>query len=195
MKKTSKIVALKKNAQAICDSFPMKQHELYLQKRKFNKQILGEMEIIVDGSKLKKRNFKLQEFFISDTANKHGIDNTKISYRSLLNLDYFAMTLAQNIRDILQKPVKIKSGYRCLELNRKLGSADSSKHLKGQAIDFECLDFGTPEEIVRFLKEKDLNCDVCLIENGWVHISSVDWIDNRKVFGFWDEKNKKFTSI
>jgi len=62
-----------------------------------------------------------------------------------------------------------------LELNRALGSKDNSQHIQGQAIDFQCPEFGSPEQIVNFMKANNVIVDQCLIERSgsrhWVHLS------------------------
>ena len=54
--------------------------------------------------------------------------------RILENLCY---EILEPVRAKFDKPVIINSGFRSLEVNRKLGSSDSSQHTKGQAVDFE----------------------------------------------------------
>lgn len=40
-------------------------------------------------------------------------------------------------RELLQKPIFINSGYRCLAHNRLVGSTDTSSHVKGLAVDIK----------------------------------------------------------
>ena len=86
-------------------------------------------------SALKQRNFQPIDFIASPTAKKYNIDNNIYDPQILNNLIRTAEK-AQEIRDLLKTPVKINSGYRCLELNRKVNGKDTSQHCKGQAIDF-----------------------------------------------------------
>ena len=44
----------------------------------------------------------------------------------------------QKLRDKLQRPIRITSGYRCKEHNEKVGGATNSLHLTGQAADIAC---------------------------------------------------------
>lgn len=44
--------------------------------------------------------------------------------------------LAEDIREFLMVPLKITSGYRCLDLNQAIGSTNRSQHLLCEAIDF-----------------------------------------------------------
>ena len=41
----------------------------------------------------------------------------------------------QPLRDKYQKPMTVNSGYRCPELNRIVGGAATSQHVKGEAAD------------------------------------------------------------
>ena len=49
------------------------------------------------------------------------------------------------------KPMRINSGIRCLSHNRKIGSRDTSSHVKGLAVDIACGDSGTRLELVKRL--------------------------------------------
>ncbi|MFA5458050.1 MAG: D-Ala-D-Ala carboxypeptidase family metallohydrolase [Synergistaceae bacterium] len=44
----------------------------------------------------------------------------------------------QVLRDILQVPIIVTSGYRCGRHNREIGGAPNSMHLKGWAVDWTC---------------------------------------------------------
>ena len=49
------------------------------------------------------------------------------------------------------KPIRINSGIRCLSHNRKIGSRDTSSHIKGLAADISCGNMGTRLELVKRL--------------------------------------------
>lgn len=71
------------------------------------------------------------------------------------------------------KSISISSWYRCPQLNTAVGSASTSQHLKGEAVDFICPKFGTPLEIVRILAKYPelIRFDQLILEYTWVHIS------------------------
>ena len=78
--------------------------------------------------------FSLEEL----TATQHrGIDNSVNDDSSNSNLQQLAYKL-ETVRSILGYPLVISSGYRCLELNRAVGSKDTSAHVKGLAADWVC---------------------------------------------------------
>lgn len=53
------------------------------------------------------------------------------------NLIYLAETVLEPVRAALGVPVFVTSGYRCPELNLRIGSSDRSQHPKGEAADLE----------------------------------------------------------
>jgi len=131
-------------------------------------------------SELKRPNFGSHEFFVSDTAKRLGIKNDTDDISTLANLSIVADKI-QEIRDALGFPISITSAYRCLELNRAVGSKDTSQHIEGCAVDFKCPGFGTPREIVTFIKKKGIEVDQCIVERSWVHLS-IKLNDNRNEF-------------
>jgi zinc D-Ala-D-Ala carboxypeptidase len=118
--------------------------------------------------------FTLAEFMVSDTAERARIDNTPPA-DVIPHLQRTAQGLeAVRIR-LGGAPILISSGYRCLELNRRVGSKDSSQHVKGQAADFIVPRFGSPIEIVYALRDSGIDFDQLILEFGrWVHASFTD---------------------
>jgi len=121
------------------------------------------------------QHFTLEEFTTSDTATRLQIDNVP-GVDVLKNLVHTGEGL-EKVRAFLGYPLKITSGYRSLELNRHVGSKDNSQHVKGEAADFLCPQFGSPKQIVSALVKSDLVFDQLIQEfapQGWVHISFSD---------------------
>jgi hypothetical protein len=87
------------------------------------------------------QNFYLEEFLISQTAERHGGDmlqqqrNPDQTVKQ--NLQHLVNHSLQPLRTLLKTAMTITSGYRCLPLNRAIGSRDTSQHLKGQAADIK----------------------------------------------------------
>jgi uncharacterized protein YcbK (DUF882 family) len=52
----------------------------------------------------------------------------------------------QQLRDDLQTPITVTSGYRCPEHNRAVGGASKSQHLEGLAADVKAAGY-SPQEI------------------------------------------------
>tara|TARA_R110002167_G_scaffold350248_1_gene562412 strand:+ start:2063 stop:2542 length:480 start_codon:yes stop_codon:yes gene_type:complete len=133
---------------------------------------------------LKRPNFLPYEFFVSDTARKLGLDNTTEDVSILANLNVTA-DKAQEFRDLLGFPMTTTSFYRSPIVNKAVGGQHDSQHLDGEAGDFICPGFGTPAEIVAFIKKKGVEVDQCLVEKSgeseWVHFS-IKLNDNRNEF-------------
>jgi len=116
--------------------------------------------------------FSLRELIFSKLAQDHDIDNMPDA-ETLETLKYTASQL-DKVRELLNNPVNISSGYRCLQVNRRIGSKDTSQHLKGEAIDFKCELFGNPKQVFDAIKKSNIQFDQLILEfNSWVHISFV----------------------
>ena len=114
--------------------------------------------------------FNLDEFTASQTATRHNIDNTP-SEKAVENLRMLAALLEQ-VRELLGgHSIRISSGYRCISLNRAIGSSDTSSHVWGYAADFTCPSFGTPLEVAKKIASSNLKFDQLIFEQTWVHIS------------------------
>jgi len=121
--------------------------------------------------------FTLKEFIKSDTAERLGIDNTP-NQDIVDNLKILAKGL-EDVRQLLDKPIYISSGYRSLELNNLLKSKPTSQHCQGLAADFRADGYGTPDDIVYSIVNSSINYDQLIMEfvkpdvpySGWVHIS------------------------
>jgi hypothetical protein len=139
----------------------------------------------MDISILKRKNFEAEDFIASSTAKTKGIDNDVTDPETLANLNRTA-DKAQEVRTFLGQPINLSSAYRCLELNRLLGSKDTSQHLKGQAIDFTCRKFGTPKDVFKELKESNIVFDQVLMEGSWIHASIREEGQNRNQFAYYE---------
>jgi hypothetical protein len=114
--------------------------------------------------------FSLDEFTASQEATRHGINN-KPSDKVVENLRMLAALLEQ-VRELLGGgAIRISSGYRCLALNRHIGSNDTSAHVRGWAADFTCPSFGTPLAVAKKIAESNLKFDQLIYEGTWIHIS------------------------
>jgi zinc D-Ala-D-Ala carboxypeptidase len=114
-------------------------------------------------------NFYLAEFTQSDTALRLGIQN--IPSPSIMgNLKKLADGL-EKVRALLGHPITVSSGYRSPTLNRAIGGSENSAHCLGYAADIKCWKFGTPDEIVRKIKDSGILYDQLLCEGTWVHVS------------------------
>ena len=84
------------------------------------------------------KNFTLDELLASDTAKQKGIINAP-GIVEVCNLCALVHHVLQPLRDAMDEPIKIGSGYRCTRLNQAVGGVGNSQHTKGEAADL-CID-------------------------------------------------------
>jgi hypothetical protein len=120
----------------------------------------------------------LSEVTRSDSAKRHGIDNTPTA-EHLENFKLLAEKVFEPIRAHFGVPIHISSGYRSKDLNAFIKGSASSQHCKGEAIDIDMDGSSngvTNKMIYDFIKEK-LDFDQLIWEFGsdsnpdWVHVS------------------------
>ena len=80
-------------------------------------------------------NFTFKELVKTDT----GLDNIPDDMNVICNLVRLSEFL-QIIRNELQLPIIVNSGYRSKEVNEAVGGVSSSYHCKGLAADIKCSD-------------------------------------------------------
>ena len=80
-------------------------------------------------------NFSFNELTKTDTDIKNVPDDMNV-IRNLVRLSEFL----QIIRNELQLPIIVNSGYRSKEVNESVGGVLSSYHVKGLAADIKCED-------------------------------------------------------
>jgi len=81
------------------------------------------------------KNFTLDEFLVSQTAERHSIDMTP-PQEIIDNLQRLVTGCLQPLRDDILSPIFISSGWRPLQLNTLIGGSASSEHVNGNAVDF-----------------------------------------------------------
>jgi len=130
-------------------------------------------------------NISEAEAFKSQSAVRHGIDNTTTNEVVLDNMRHVA-ELFEQIRAHFGVPIGISSFYRSPALNKKIGGAKNSQHTLGEAIDIDADIFGGVTNAQIFEFAKTLDFDQLIWEYGddnnpaWVHISRKRVGKNRK---------------
>ena len=114
------------------------------------------------------KNFSYREFEASNKADEKGICNVITSFEVRDAIKALVDTVLQPLRDAWGKPLHINSGYRCPELNREVGGAPTSQHVKGEAADVAC---DKPVELARLAAAMCLPYDQMIIYPTFVHIS------------------------
>ena len=113
-------------------------------------------------------NFTLAELTVT-SVNAPNIPNEE----QIKNLQALVDNVLQPLRDLYGKPIRINSGFRSLEVNKKVKGAKKSQHLKGEAADISC-----ENNALLFMLIRDSFDYTQLIWEGgddkqpsWVHVS------------------------
>ena len=78
--------------------------------------------------------FTIEELTRSDAARRLGIANTAPP-EAVANLERLVAEVLDPLREAWGGPVHVNSGYRCQALNRAVGGAPRSQHMRGLAAD------------------------------------------------------------
>ena len=114
-------------------------------------------------------NFTLEEMTASETAERHGIDNTPDN-DVLMNLRRLALFL-EDVRKAVGMPLRINSAYRSPEANAKVGGKSTSQHCRGTAADLKVKGM-TPDQVVQAIIKAKLPYDQVIREfDSWTHVS------------------------
>lgn len=116
--------------------------------------------------------FTLKEMINSNTAKSKGIDNTP-TWSVVLNLLELVQNVLDPIREAYKKPITVNSGYRCIQLNRAVGSKDNSQHILGLAADITVGSREANKQLFEFIQSNIKEWDQLINENNyqWIHIS------------------------
>ena len=129
--------------------------------------------------------FTLEALCKSDYALRSGIENSTADPAIIENLRRLCERVLEPMRAHYGVPFEPNSGYRCLALNRAIGSQDNSQHVKGEAVDIEIP--GMPNYDLALWISQTLEFDQLILEfytpgvpaSGWVHVSLAA-VNNRR---------------
>lgn len=93
----------------------------------------------------------------------------------------------QYVRDYLNKPIKVNSGYRSAEHNKSIGGAKNSQHILGKAADITVK--GIPTTTLYFLIE-DIISKGEILQGGLGLYNTFVHYDIRKTKARWDYRKK-----
>lgn len=131
--------------------------------------------------------FTINELTKSATATRLGINNAP-DVTAKKNLEELVEHVLDPLRTAWGHPIKVTSGYRCPNLNKAIGGATSSQHMKGQAADITTLtdDWEENKKLLKLLLSSGIEFDQVICEypnaNGcpnWIHVS-YNKLGNRK---------------
>lgn len=135
------------------------------------------------------KHFTFSEFMRSETATKKGIDNVIPNVQVENNITALVDRVLDPLREFIELPIIITSGYRSPALNRAVGGSKNSQHMYGQAAD---ITFRYPDMIlptVYFILQKSefkKYIDQCIYykKKGFIHVSISDYPRGQ----FWIQK-------
>lgn len=116
--------------------------------------------------------FTKEELIRSAAAERAGLDNIPPP-EAAAALDTLAEKLLDPVRAMWGSPLTVNSGYRSPAVNRTVGGAPHSQHLRGEAADITA---GSPEKnrlLFEIIAASDLEFDSLIDERGylWLHVS------------------------
>jgi len=112
--------------------------------------------------------FTLDELVRSQTASRHGLDNTPPG-AALLNLARLAETLERIRVAVGSRSIQITSGYRSPALNQRIGGSCTSAHMDGRAADI-VVRGRSPLQVARAIQASGLVLDQLIFEGDWCHV-------------------------
>jgi hypothetical protein len=114
-------------------------------------------------------NFYLKEFIISQEAERHGYRNEP-NEKQIENLRLLCVNVLQPMREIIEVPIFINSGFRSFDVNAAVGGKFNSQHLEGKAADFVVPSLNLVD-VFNIILQK-LSFDQLIYEFGkWIHVS------------------------
>jgi len=121
-------------------------------------------------------NFTLSEMTKSETALRHGMDNSP-NQEQISNMQALAVNVLQKVRDHYKRGVKVNSGFRHPDVNARVGGSRTSDHTRGMAADIEIPGVANAE-LAEWIQQ-NLDYTQLILEfytpgvpdSGWVHVS------------------------
>lgn len=128
------------------------------------------------------KNFTLDEFLVSQTAERRGIDMTPPP-EVIENLQRLVTGCLQPLREETG-PIFISSGFRPLSLNTLIGGSVTSEHVNGNAADFKVIR-QTPFETCELIVAMGLPFDQVIHEFGrWIHLGVRDVLRGQQLTAY-----------
>lgn len=132
-------------------------------------------------------NFYLDEFIISQVGERHGYRNEP-NEKQIENLRLLCVNVLQPLREIINVPIFINSGFRSFDVNAAVGGRFNSQHLEGKAADFVVHSMNLID-VFNIILQK-LSFDQLIYEfEKWIHVSwngelnRKDVMISKKIYG------------
>lgn len=126
--------------------------------------------------------FSLHEFERSAVAERYGIKNVAPA-TAVENLTALCRYVLEPAREKYGKPIIVHSGYRCKELNKRVGGVATSQHMSGMAADLTY-----SKELFEILAK--IKHDQLILESAggvtWIHVSFNPFVGRNRnhTFGY-----------
>lgn len=116
--------------------------------------------------------FTLGELCKSDVAVEKRIENTPDN-PTIERMQALMDECLDKVREMWGKPIGVNSGYRSYELNKAVGGAKNSQHLRGEAADITTGSKENNRKLFDLIVASDIPFDQLIDESGyrWLHIS------------------------
>lgn len=116
--------------------------------------------------------FTLGELCKSDVAVEKRIENTPDN-TTIERIQALMDECLDKVREMWGKPIGVNSGYRSYELNKAVGGAKNSQHLRGEAADITTGSKENNRKLFDLIVASDIPFDQLIDESGyrWLHIS------------------------
>ena len=126
------------------------------------------------------KNFKLEEFTYSRIAVENGLENIP-GIQATKAIKSLAINLLQPLRDKLDEPIAITSGYRNSTVNVLVGGVHNSQHIKGEAADCYCA--GGAKKMLEVLLQSGLQFDQAILyrKRLFLHLSYREGFNRKEV--------------
>jgi zinc D-Ala-D-Ala carboxypeptidase len=128
----------------------------------------------------------MREATFSPTAERLGISNIP-NTEQLNKMKDLANNVFEPLRKLIASPIKIESFFRSPELNKAIGGAVGSQHMKGEAMDIDDDYGGFTNKDLFYGIVKNIQFDQLIWEFGngmnpdWVHVSFVKNANRNKI--------------
>lgn len=126
------------------------------------------------------KHFNVSEFFRSSAAADNGIDNEpSFDEKAAIvrNINLLVDNVLDPVRDMVNAPIIITSGYRCPKVNKLVGGVNNSQHILGCAADFYIKGFTRSmmyEVFVNIYNTIDFDQLIYYGNRNIIHVSYVD---------------------
>lgn len=127
--------------------------------------------------------FTLGELCKSDVALQKRIENTPTDVETIERLNTLMEQCLDKVREMWGKPIGVNSGYRSPELNRAVGGAKNSQHMRGEAADITTGTKDNNRKLFDLIVASDIDFDQLIDESDykWLHLSHSRGYNRRQV--------------